>query len=304
MTSPDGLSVRDVAARLGVPSATLRTWERRYGLAPSSRSAGGHRRYSEADVGRLGVVARLVADGVPVHSAVAAIQSDPDVTPAGVGRAAEHISGDLVSVLLAAAARRDGVTVRRHVDRVLTQRGVVRAWDEVLVPLLQSVGERWRDPSFGIAGEHLTSEMISTSLRLATVRASRHIGDADPSRVLLANAEEEQHALPLSALEAALAEDGIGCRAFGARVPSHALADEMRGASPDAVFLWASMRRPDLDVLDTLAGVSRQWSVLILLGGPGWGKNLELPDLGAVRVERTTDLGDAVARIREVARPR
>lgn len=298
MTPLEGLSVRDVAARLGVPSATLRTWERRYGLVPSGRSAGGHRRYSEADIGRLAVVARLVADGMPVHAAVAAIRSDPDVSPAGVGSAGERISGDLVSVLLAAAARRDGVTVRRHVDRVIVQRGVVRAWDEVLVPLLQSVGERWREESFGIAGEHLTSEMISTSLRMATVRASRRISGSEPSRVVLSNAEEEQHGLPLLALEAALAEAGIGCQSFGARVPSRTLADEIGWSRPDVVFVWASMRRPDLGVLDTLEGEGHR-PALILLGGPGWSK-LDVSSIAAVPVERTTDLSGAVARIGEL----
>jgi DNA-binding transcriptional MerR regulator len=47
---PPGLSVAAVARRLGVAPATLRTWDRRYGLGPSQHSAGAHRRYSPADV--------------------------------------------------------------------------------------------------------------------------------------------------------------------------------------------------------------------------------------------------------------
>src|SRR5699024_2844712 len=47
------LTVAAVAARLGVAASTLRTWERRYGLGPSARTAGRHRRYDAVDVTRL-----------------------------------------------------------------------------------------------------------------------------------------------------------------------------------------------------------------------------------------------------------
>ena len=45
-------SIRRCAEVTGMPQSTLRTWERRYGLGPSARTAGGHRRYSAADLDR------------------------------------------------------------------------------------------------------------------------------------------------------------------------------------------------------------------------------------------------------------
>jgi hypothetical protein len=71
-TGPDGepdggpaLSVAGAARGLGVAAATLRSWERRYGLAPSLHTKGGHRRYGPADLARLQVMHRLVREGVP-----------------------------------------------------------------------------------------------------------------------------------------------------------------------------------------------------------------------------------------------
>jgi len=60
-----GLTVAAVARRLGVAPATLRTWDRRYGLGPSAHSAGAHRRYSSLDVARLDLMRRLVNAGAP-----------------------------------------------------------------------------------------------------------------------------------------------------------------------------------------------------------------------------------------------
>ena len=52
-TSEPVLSVAAVARRLGVAPATLRTWDRRYGLGPSDHTVGRHRKYGPRDVARL-----------------------------------------------------------------------------------------------------------------------------------------------------------------------------------------------------------------------------------------------------------
>ncbi|MFC4589180.1 MerR family transcriptional regulator [Sphaerisporangium corydalis] len=54
-----------VARRLGVPAPTLRTWNLRYGIGPSHRSPGGHRRYDAADLLRLQEMNRLIKAGLP-----------------------------------------------------------------------------------------------------------------------------------------------------------------------------------------------------------------------------------------------
>jgi DNA-binding transcriptional MerR regulator len=71
----------EAAARAGVSEPALRMWERRYGLVPSARSAGGHRRYSESDVAVVRRAVALIAAGVMTDAAVttarAEVQEDP-----------------------------------------------------------------------------------------------------------------------------------------------------------------------------------------------------------------------------------
>ena len=47
------LTVAAVARRLGIAPATLRTWDRRYGLGPTDHEEGNHRKYGPRDVARL-----------------------------------------------------------------------------------------------------------------------------------------------------------------------------------------------------------------------------------------------------------
>ncbi len=79
MPDAPALTVAAVARRLGVAPATLRTWDRRYGLGPSQHQAGSHRRYTGTDFARLLVMRRLTLEGVaPVDAARAALAADEE----------------------------------------------------------------------------------------------------------------------------------------------------------------------------------------------------------------------------------
>ena len=65
------LSISEVSRRTGIPVSGLRNWEQRYGLPRPQRSAGGQRRYTEADCDLLAEVLRLRADGLSLPAAMA-----------------------------------------------------------------------------------------------------------------------------------------------------------------------------------------------------------------------------------------
>ena len=104
------LTVAAVARRLGVAPATLRTWDRRYGLGPSQHPAGSHRRYGTDDLARLIVMRRLTIDGVaPVEAAHIARNVDAGglldpTTPPDEVAAPDAVASDaLVDAALAAS---------------------------------------------------------------------------------------------------------------------------------------------------------------------------------------------------------
>lgn len=64
------LTISDLAERTGVPPATLRSWESRYGFPRPIRMAGGHRRYAEPDVAAVLEVLRHRSSGLALEAAV------------------------------------------------------------------------------------------------------------------------------------------------------------------------------------------------------------------------------------------
>jgi MerR family transcriptional regulator, light-induced transcriptional regulator len=308
-----GLTVAAVARRLGVAPATLRTWDRRYGLGPSEHTVGAHRRYSPLDVSRLDLMRRMVNSGVaPGDAARAALAAAEDALLAPAAAAAG--SAAAVDRPLAAATRPDllaappgaGAAVRGLtraalaldapgcldlITDCLDRRGVIWVWDHLLAPTLRGVGRRWEATGDGVEVEHLLSEAIIAAMTSVALRLR---GEANSRPVLLAAAPDELHSLPLFVVAAALAERRVGARVLGARVPHRALVDAIRRIGPGAVLLYSYR-----DETGDLAGLAHLPALrpapLLIVGGPGWHGT---PPPGVTTVD---DLTDAVTRIASVA---
>ncbi len=306
----DGLTAGAVARRLGVAVTTLRTWHQRYGLGPSEHVPGHHRRYTIEDLDRLQVMRRLTAQGVAPAEAAAWARRGPVPLSAAPPRPsttdwvfldtaetpARHGGGHAIALgpalpaargLARAAMHLDGAAMRDILEMVIGEHGVIGAWNDIMMPVLIGIGERYEATRRFIEVEHLVSRSITEVLG-----AIPRPDSALPPRVLLAAADEEQHTLPLEALAAALAESGIPTRLLGPRVPSAALADAIARTGPDVVILWSQIPSTgDLAQLTQIAE-SDHPPLLIAVGGPGWPA--ELPE-GVSRLSSLTAAVELIA---------
>ena len=298
-----GLSVAAVARRLGVSPSTLRTWDRRYGLGPTDHRDSSHRRYTPLDVSRLLHMQRLVRSGVRVADAAEAVREwqPPAATAPGDPEAATTSPPDpdytgelqsaqtLVRGLSAAAGALDSRACATLIRRSLNDRGVVWTWEEVLRPVLASIGRVWARTGGSVEVEHLLSHVTTMELLALVDRQSPR----STRPVLLACAPEEMHCLPLYALAAGLAERGVEARVLGANMPWDSLAAAVRRLGPSSVLIWAYVPVSD----DT-----RSWQIprlrptaSVVCAGPGWGDQVPT---GAVAV---TDLASAITRLVRMA---
>jgi len=276
------LSAGAVARQLGISPATLRTWAHRYGLEPSARSEGSHRRYTPEDIDRLVAMQRLMRAGVPVSEAAAQVLTSVPAPAAEVPEPEPvDVTPSSVRSLWEAAQALDGQRCAYMVADSVRSVGVLPSWDHLIAPALQRAGEQWEQRQAGIEVEHVLSDAVTAGLFL----------DAPVKRegVLLAATATEDHVLPMYALRAALAEQGIGAELLTARTPASALAQAARRLRPAVIILWAQLPgNADLQGFDDLPGIRPK--PVLALAGPGW------PDSAVFT--RLTDLREAVNFVR------
>lgn len=260
------LTVSAVARRLGVAPATLRTWDRRYGLGPSSHEAGEHRRYCAADLSKLMLMRRLISAGVsPCDAAEQAKSHKGTVNLSKIVREFE-VRDDVVAGINKALQAFDLAFVEETLRSELDIHGVEETWHQIIIPTLIEVGEQWASSGAGIEIEHALSETLKKVFRERSARCDLPT-NAHP--VILAAVGEEQHSLPLHALEAALCEIGIKAHMLGARTPFEALSATVTRLAPPALFLFALLpANADPEIYRQLPAIRP--APRIVLGGPGW----------------------------------
>ena len=260
------LTVAAVARRIGVAPATLRTWDRRYGLGPSAHVEGEHRKYCPSDLAKLTMMRRLIVAGVsPSDAAEQAREFEGEVKLSKIVKEIE-VREDVVDAIHKGLQAFDRAFIEATLEREITKHGIESAWSDVIVPTLFLIGEEWEVHQSGIEIEHLFSEILKKILHQRVVELKRPI-NARP--VLLAAVGEELHSLALHALAAALCERNVETYVLGARTPLSALSAMVSRCAPPAIFLWAQLPKN---------AEEKYWREIpairpaprVVIGGPGW----------------------------------
>jgi DNA-binding transcriptional MerR regulator/methylmalonyl-CoA mutase cobalamin-binding subunit len=303
--------IRVVAQRTGLTPATLRAWERRYGVVEPHRSEGGQRLYSDRDVERLtrlhllaeaGRAISLVA-GLGDDEAEALLQEDqarrrrapPDSAVERSG--AQPAAPRLVDHAFGRVAALDGDGLEAALRRAAVTLGAHAFLEEVVGPLLHRVGVAWAQEELGTAEEHLCTTV--------TERVLAWLGEpsqADPGspRIVVATLSGERHGLGARLVAAAAGLEGWHVTHLGVDLPARDIAGAARtlGAAAVAVSLVNA---------DTLPGAGKALAELhrglpegtaILLGG-GAASRLDAGALppGAEVVTGLADLRRALGRL-------
>jgi DNA-binding transcriptional MerR regulator len=260
------LTVAAVARQIGVAPATLRTWDRRYGLGPSEHIDGEHRRYSPADVAQLTTMRRLIVAGVaPAEAAEQAKNFKGVIKVKKIVREFE-VREDVVDALYKALQSFDKAFVEETLAHEIAEYGVEGAWADVIVPTLFLIGQDWENDQKGIEVEHLFSEILKRAMHNRVVELKKPVNSRP---VLLAAVGEELHSLPVYALAAALCDRNIQTYVLGARTPLEALSAMVSRCAPPAIFLWAQLPKN---------AEEKYWREIpsirpaprIVVGGAGW----------------------------------
>lgn len=226
------IRIGELGRRTGVSPELLRAWERRYGLFEPDRSPGRFRLYSDADVSRVEAMQAQIAEGLSAAEAARRVlgMSEPSRgSRRDVGPAIDEPRAELRAALEAF----DDAAAHAAIDQLIASLSLESFLREVVLPLLQDIGERWERGEITIAQEHFASNLVRGRLTALARSWDRGTGP----RALLACAEGELHDLPLLAFGLSLREQGWRINYLGADTPVASVVEAARALAPAAVVI-------------------------------------------------------------------
>ncbi|MEO8626004.1 MAG: MerR family transcriptional regulator [Candidatus Limnocylindrales bacterium] len=240
-------TIKQAAARSGVPVQLLRAWERRYGVVRPGRTDSGYRLYDDGAIERLRAMRQLIDDGWAPSTAAARIRELDDVAVDELlGRARQlertRAGGTPVGAagfndaFVTAAGELNEPALEHVLDDMFASASFEQVVSNLLMPALTALGDAWQTGRVDVASEHVAAGAVQRRLGMAFMAGGR---PADGEQVILVGLPPGAHH-DLGALTFAIAA---------------------RRAGLDVLYLG-----PDLPLQDWLDAVARTSAVAVVIG--------------------------------------
>ncbi len=256
--------IQTVAEMTGVPAATLRAWERRYGIPVPERSNSSYRLFSEHDVASIRRLKELCDNGMAPAEAAKMVSRLEEASN-------NPVEGDPYSRACAAVMRAvvdfDPQALELAIRGAMFLGSATTVYSRVLAPVMREVGNGWHRGELSIAQEHMTSEMLS-----AVARDMLRLLDPPPDapQAVVACFADEDHTLPLYGVAFALIQAGMSPLLLGAKTPPSAIRHAVESIQPRLVALSVTVAPPayrSRELIDDYADAVG--SVPWIIGGAG-----------------------------------
>jgi MerR family transcriptional regulator, light-induced transcriptional regulator len=242
--------VQVVTRRTGLSADLLRAWERRYGVVTPSRSKGGRRLYSDEDIARLRLLYRATLAGRAIGQitelstpALAALvrqdaEADAEAERAREGaQRAERKPSEGARYLndsLRAVERLDAAGLDATLRRAAIALPAAGLLDELVAPLLERVGTRWREGTLRPVHGHLASVVLRRLLDRVIETASSPFGAVS---LVIATPVGQVHEFGALLAAATAAAEGWRVTYLGADLPAEDIAEAAMRTRARAVAL-------------------------------------------------------------------
>jgi MerR family transcriptional regulator, light-induced transcriptional regulator len=247
-------TIKTVVHVTGITPATLRAWERRYGVLAPGRSEGGYRLYSERDIATLIWLKNEVDAGVAISRAVALLEmhhqagdepelgvkldlaaGQPAVTASAGVRNARTIGDDLLNALMAfQEGEAEGLLAEAFALHPVEQ-----VLEQVITPTLVEIGERWHGGEVTVVQEHFATAFLRRRL---TALFDVYSNAGSGPLAITGSAPSEWHDVGILLVSLILRRHGWRVIYLGQNVPANPLHWAIGGQRPSLVCLSATTR--------------------------------------------------------------
>ena len=288
-------TIKQASRLTGVSEASLRAWERRYGVVAPRRNESGYRLYDQEALAAVSTMRRLVDDGWSPTEAARAVRTgtapalvEPVDRPETSNGEEQPNAVTYMQMFLSSAARMDTAGIEESLDGGFALGSFEHVVDSWLFSTLEALGEGWARGEIDVAGEHAASHAVHRRLSAAFEAAgSRSRGPA----VVVGLPSGSQHDLGALAFATAIRRRGLDVLYLGANVPvsSWEAAVQSRAARAAVLSVVTPADRPAaVAVVERL--LARDLVPMVCTGGAS-GANLAAgvhtlaPSIGAAAQE-------------------
>jgi DNA-binding transcriptional MerR regulator/methylmalonyl-CoA mutase cobalamin-binding subunit len=303
-------AIKVVARRTGLSAHVIRIWEKRYGAVEPERTGTNRRLYSDEHIERLSLLRDITKGGHSIgHVAKLttdklrelANESHGTNGHASRARAAVPNAPTFLEECVVAVKSLDASVLDETLKRAATELGAQGLLQRVVGPLVQTLGDLWRDGTITAAHEHFASAEI----RVFLGHAAKPFGAMNNAPVLVvATPAGQVHELGALLVGAAAANLGWHVTYLGASLPAAEIAGAalQNRARAVALSLVYPEDDPKLESELTLLRDRLPSEITLLVGGratPAYRDALD--KIGAVQMN---DLAHIGATLDELRKPR
>lgn len=270
-------NIKAVVTQTGLNPATIRAWERRYGLPRPQRTEGGHRQYSPRDIDTLNWLIARQEEGMSISHAVQLWQSlakngeDPlesEERPAtgavlvaipALGKQIEELRKTWMDACLSFD--------RESAEFVLTHAFSLFPPEVVCIELLQKglaeIGDGWHQGTVTVQQEHFTTTLSEQRLEILIAAAP---APTRSERIIVSAAPGERHTFGAFLLTYLLRRQGWDVIHLGADVPIEDFGPTIEVLQPQLVIVSAQQFHTAASIKE-VAQITQAKDVLLAFGG-------------------------------------
>ena len=303
MTGPNDDSaqylISTVSKRSGVKTDLVRAWERRYQAVTPTRTAGGHRVYTDQDIARLKLLNQATNNGHSI-SQIAQFSLDdlkdllknesgestqPFISIATSTSDRVFLAEDYIEKCYAAVLAFDAKALESHFENAIVELGTEAFIEYLLTPLLTQIGERWKTGELRPVHEHMTSAVIRS---LTYILRNNNPRSANAPRMIVSTPIGQLH--ELGALLAAIMAELKGWQVtyLGANLPAEEIAAGVKYTNACALTISISFATDDHIVPKELRRLKKLIGndVALIVGGRAAGHyEAVLNEVGVVNIQ-------------------
>lgn len=288
----DLFPIRELVRRTGVNASTLRAWENRHGLLSPTRTPSGHRLYNQQDVLRIRRVQDLLARGLglgdvasllaepPQGASAPAVPAPQAATRPPASQANERASPVFLSPT--GGGRLPGTAWHGYLQETLlaledfsTERldslyneacalyPIDIVTDNLLIPVLMQLGERWDQRASGIAEEHFFTAWLRNKLGARLHHAANL---PRGGQLIMACLPHENHEIGLLVFTLAALQRGYRIIYLGANMPTRQIVHVARHAHALGIVLAGREVEDPRPALGDIAWLAAEVDVPIYVG--------------------------------------